>query len=321
MRFDHTESHWFELPDCVGWDMSILRVVRTMALTAAVLAAGCASTEDSTACIEGDCGSASDEEEVTAQGELFGFFDIRVESPAAGKGAVTAVGNSFPSACSSAGCTVLFGGAVTVTATASTGYRFDGWSGCSTSKDAVLKLTNISADASCTANFSGLRPTVTALANATYGSVATSCGAATCSVDFGGNVGLFATANTGYRFASWEGAGCADSTSQRPDLSIRNVTGDLTCRARFTPIVYTAYLVSNPRYLIPDEGHNAPYGSPTVFTVPKVVKGYTFANFSGCAGSPTTTKYVASMPDGASFETATVTGTVQCIANYVPTKK
>ncbi|MFM2416540.1 MAG: Divergent InlB B-repeat domain [Pseudomonadota bacterium] len=300
--------------------MFILRVVRAMALTTAVLAAGCASTDGATACTVGDCGSPTDDEEVTAQGELFGFFDIRGETPVAGKGAVTVVGNSFPSACNSAGCTVLFGGAVTVTATASTGNRFDGWSGCSTSKEASIKLTNISTDATCTASFSGLRPSVTAVANATYGSVTTSCGAATCSVDFGGTVALSATANTGYRFASWEGAGCADSTSQRSFLSIRNVTGDLTCRARFTPIVYTAYLISNPRYLIPDEGHNAPYGSPTVFTVPKVVQGYTFSNFSGCAGSPTTTKYVASMPDGASFETATITGTVQCVANYVPTK-
>jgi hypothetical protein len=110
-------------------------------------------------------------------------------------------------------------------------------------------------------------------------------------------------------------------STQRPLLSLRNVTSDLTCRARFTPIVYTAYLLSNPRYLIPDEGHNAPYGSPTVFSVPKVVNGYTFSSWSGCAGAPTTTKWVGNMQNGMSFETATITGSVQCVANYVPTKK
>jgi hypothetical protein len=322
MRIDHPEPRWFKTASCVGWGMSILRIVKVMALTGSVLGAGCASTEGTSVCTEGDCGPAgADAEEVTAEGDLFGFFDIRVQTPAAGQGAVAIAGNSFPSVCDAAGCTVLFGGAVTVTATPSAGYSFDGWSGCSTSKAASLKLENVSADATCTANFKAMKPKVTAEFNGAVGTVSTSCGAAICSVDFGGSVTLNAVANTGYRFAYWEGAGCADSSTQRPLLSLRNVTSDLTCRARFTPIVYTAYLISNPRYLIPDEGHNAPYGSPTVFSVPKVVNGYTFSSWSGCAGAPTTTKWVGNMQNGMSFETATITGSVQCVANYVPTKK
>lgn len=150
-------------------------------------------------------------------------------SPAGG-GSVTARSSTTGNRCGGASCTVPYGGAVTLEASANTsaGYDFVRWSGCTgQANGASITLSNLNANTTCTANFQLRSYTV-------YGAVGPSgAGSASCmsgcQVTHGSRVTFVANANTGYRFDRWSGSGCPTGGAE---ISF-TATGGLTCTANF----------------------------------------------------------------------------------------
>ena len=167
-------------------------------------------------------------------------------SPSIG-GSVTAASTSTGAQCSSASCTVYVGGAVTLQATASTGYRFKDWSGgsCAAATDPCV-LSNVSQSETDTANFVK-RVTVTGVVSGgTGGTISASdsstnspdCSDATCTVDAGDTVKLAVTPAAGYELTGWSGGTCTGKTN--PCL-ITDVAANETDTATFAPV---------PRYTV-----------------------------------------------------------------------
>ncbi len=140
------------------------------------------------------------------------------------------------SSCTGTSCTFDSGGSIHLTATPNANTRFVAWSGCSTSTDPQLDLTNVTSDTSCLATF---MPRVTvSFADPAGGSVAASdatpagsasCNSTSCTLDQGGSVRLTATADSGYRFVAWSGC----STSPNAVLDLSNITANTSCTATF----------------------------------------------------------------------------------------
>ncbi len=179
-------------------------------------------------------------------------------SPAAGGG--VGVSSSSPGAvCGGSSCVLDSGGDVTLTATASSGYGFSGWSGaCAGQTGVTCRLTNVVKDASVTAVFGrhgtqGPPTQITVAGSASPpagGGVGVSssspgavCGGSSCVLDSGGDVTLTATASSGYGFSSWSG-GCASQT--RLTCTLTNVVSDEHATAAFAPQITVAGSASPP---------------------------------------------------------------------------
>ena len=108
----------------------------------------------------------------------------------------------------------------TLTATANTGYHFSRWSDGNTDNPRTLMLTQ---DTTITAEFAIDQHTITATCDPKQGVVT---GAGT--YDYGTQVTLTATANSGYEFAQW-----SNGVTYNPYLL--TATEDLTLEAQFVP--------------------------------------------------------------------------------------
>lgn len=139
--------------------------------------------------------------------------------------------------CTGARCTVDYGGSVSVSAQADTGYTFAGWSDCAVSETATLTLDGVTESMRCRATFSRMTFVVRATAGA-GGSVSASsggvaCANATCNVAYGESATLVATPSTGYRFGGWND--CVLSGS--PTLQLDAITDARTCSASFERVL------------------------------------------------------------------------------------
>lgn len=120
---------------------------------------------------------------------------------------------------------VSSGGGSTCTATPSSGYTFNNWSGACTGTGGC-DLTNITANTSVTGTF---------IQTFTISSSATEGGTVSCTpnpVNSGGSVVCVATpTNANYIFDGWEGDDCEGIT---PHCTIPNVTSNKTARGKFS---------------------------------------------------------------------------------------
>jgi hypothetical protein len=205
--------------------------------------------------------------------------------PAAG-GAVRVTSSDATASCAAgdARCTVDYGGSASVAAAARTGYTFGSWSGCATGSTPSLALTGILENETCTASFSLNRYTVRVTAQPTAGgSVSTSCGSASCSVEHGGELTLTATENAGYSFTGW--SGCTQAGSA-PQLTFTGIDGPMTCTANFSRQSYAVTGRATPA-----EGGTVSCGdrpcvvehgaSQSLTAMPSA--GYNFDGWSGCS--------------------------------------
>jgi hypothetical protein len=210
--------------------------------------AGCVSSNDATINVN------NVRSDVGCQATFERIF-LRVDASAGSGGSVAATSTTQAATCNGAGCTVPYGGEVVLSAAAQTGFRFTAWSGCSTSGDATLRLGNITAGASCVANFERLRFRVTGTpAPGDGGSVvasssaaAAACGGASCTVDFGSAVSLAATPARGFRFTGWTGC----QTSNAASINVANVRDNVTCQANFERL----------RFVVTGSANSEPQGS------------------------------------------------------------
>ncbi len=180
-----------------------------------------------------------------------------VASPAAG-GTVAAASDSTGANCSGSSCSVTSGGAVTLTATASAGYAFTGWSGgsCSGATNPCT-VANVTAAETDTATFIQ-RFTVSATVagsgtiTATDASTTAACVGATCTVDAGDTVTLTPMPAAGYAFTGWSGGSCAGTSNPCTITSIQASESD------------TATFVAIPRYTVTGAVGGSNNGGSTV---------------------------------------------------------
>ena len=116
---------------------------------------------------------------------------------------------------------------VAISATPASGYRFDSWSGDADCSDNSVTM---SADRSCTANFSQIGPvqyTLTMAVSPSGGGTTTPAVGAH-PYDQGTTVALTATPASGYRFDSWSGPDATDCSDGSVTMS-----ADKSCTANF----------------------------------------------------------------------------------------
>ncbi|MEY4512527.1 MAG: hypothetical protein RLZZ450_4649 [Pseudomonadota bacterium] len=144
--------------------------------------------------------------------------------------------------CVNASCTISVGQTVDISATANEndGYAFTGWTGCAAvpADSAQATLRNVTADVTCTANFKVLQHQVTwAVEPASGGRVepdfgnTLNCLGGPCTIRHGSGITLTATANSGYVFSGWSGAGTCTGTNTA--LVLTSVREDTRCVANF----------------------------------------------------------------------------------------
>lgn len=220
-----------------------------------------------------------------------------VASPAAG-GSVVAASTGTNAVCQGRGCNVDEGADVTLTAAASDGFRFTGWSGgggC-TGNTAALVVRGVTSNVSCTANFVQ-RFTVTSDATprnggstaTTSAATAASCSGATCTVDARSDVAVLATPAEGYTFSGW--SDCADSTVN--PLLLTNVLRAQSCTATFERITLVVSATASAGGTVagrvgsaacPNASCSVPYGDSVSFTA-TTSAGYMFGGWTGCTTS------------------------------------
>ncbi|MFT3954836.1 MAG: alginate lyase family protein [Piscinibacter sp.] len=200
-------------------------------------------------------------------GSIIGGDGPQLSVTVSGSGTVGAAGTDIT--CSSGTCSgnVPSGTAVTLTATAASGYQFDGWGGaCSSSGTSTSCALTISADTTVTATFSQVAANSSALtvSKAGSGTVTSSPAGINCGSDCGETytngttVTLTATPASGYTFQGWSGpctgqGTCVVSMSQARVVSATfsgSGTGGSGCsltRASGTSPTYTS---THPRILL-----------------------------------------------------------------------
>src|SRR5262249_5875579 len=141
--------------------------------------------------------------DITCTASFIRRFNVSFPDPA--NGAIAASNVPATALCDGEHCAVDQGAALRLTATADANYRFTHWSGCSTSTNAVLDLSNLTSDLTCTANF--VRRFRVSFPDPTGGAIAASntpadavCTTTDCLLDTGEGLRLTATADAGYRF-------------------------------------------------------------------------------------------------------------------------
>jgi uncharacterized repeat protein (TIGR02543 family) len=224
-----------------------------------------------------------------------------VANPSAG-GRVGVTALSTGAQCSANRCTIDSGTDVTLSAQASSGYRFTSWSGCSALGAGVAQLIAVRRDIECVANFERLYQ-VSAIASPSAGGRATAsrngvdCGGS-CEVSADDTVRVEARPNTGYDFAGWSGCTGSGTTA-----TVSNVSGNVTCTARFTPKTYTVTVKTDHPDLGSATGPSSVThgGSVTLTARPS---GYNVVLGWDCAGTAS----------GNTLVISNVTGPVSCTA-------
>ena len=193
---------------------------------------------------------------------------------------------------------------VNLIATPSPGYTFTGWSGNAIGSNTSLSIT-INGNTSITANFAVTTYTLTVNAG-TGGSVSASGGA----YDYGQQVTISATANTGYSFSGWSDG----STQQSRTITMSQ---DTTLTANFVEgnSTTTSYTLSvsatNGGNVNTSGGEYAQGTSVTVTATPNT--GYTFTGWSGNSTGTNTSLNItinSNTSVTANFELTTYTLTV-----------
>lgn len=173
---------------------------------------------------------------------------------------------------------------VIATATPSSGYRFTGWSGASTSTSSICTVT-VDANKTLTANFAKV-PSYKLSAIATNGTISLSPAGGI--YDSGTSVTATATASAGYSFAGWSGACTGTSTTCTVKMG-----KDTTLAAAFTKNAAPKYALT---ITTPTGGSIVATPSASSYDSGTVVKlvarpdyGYKFTGWSGdCYGSDST---------------------------------
>ena len=161
-----------------------------------------------------------------------------------------------------------------LTATANTGYTFANWTegGEIVSTNAAYSFT-VTSDRTLVANFTINGYTISATANPTEGGSVEGAG----NYNYGQNVTLTATANTGYTFTNWTENGEVVSTNAEYSFT---ATADRTLVANFTINGYTISATANPTDGGSVEGAgNYNYGQNVTLTA-TANTGYTFTNWT-----------------------------------------
>lgn len=224
---------------------------------------------------------------------------LSVTTAGTGSGSVSSnpAGILCPSTCAGSFTT---GSQVTLTATASGGSTFAGWSGAGCSGVGVCTVTMTAAE-SVTATFNPTTFSLSVTKSGTGTGTVTSspsginCGA-TCSANFnnGTQVVLTAAANSGSTFGGWSGAGCTGTGSCTVTMSAAE-----SVTATFNPAVTTFALTvtkagtgagtvtSNPTGINCGSGCTASFNDGTQVTLTETpTAGSTFAGWSGaCSGT------------------------------------
>ncbi|MBK6569521.1 InlB B-repeat-containing protein [Candidatus Aalborgicola defluviihabitans] len=245
---------------------------------------------------------------VTISGDLPSYAITATANPPAG-GTVSCTPNPVPQ-----------GGASTCAASANLGYSFTGFSGACTGATCVL--SNVTSDASVTANFAINTYAITTTASPLAG------GSVSCTpnpVSYGSNSTCTATANLGYTFTGFSGA-CTGAT-----CVLSNVTSAQSVTANFTLNTYAITTMASPLAggSVSCTPNPVTYGGNSTCTA-TANAGYTFSAFSGaCTGVTCVLSNVTS----AQSVTATFTlntyaitttasplagGSVSCTPNPVP---
>ena len=143
---------------------------------------------------------------------------------------VTATANNSDAGNVVGGGTITYGGSTTLSAKAYDGYVFTGWKENDTivSRDASIKLENLTVNRKLTAIFEKTRHTLTLAAYPTEGGSVT--GGGTFKLDEGTTIK--ATAASGYTFQGWQVNG--QYVSRTAEYRIDRIKHDFTCTAIFT---------------------------------------------------------------------------------------
>ena len=239
-------------------------------------------------------------------------------------GTVTAKSASAAAACAGDGCSVDAGGEVVLEAKAAANQRFTGWSGggACTGQSAMLTISDVRTNVTCTANFVGRfvvagapTPAAGGSVSATSSSTGAMCMGGGCTVDAGARVVLTAAPAAGYRFAGW--SECA--TAMEPMLALDSVSRSLTCRANFVRETHVVTIQRNVAggdvaITLPAPACMGATCTKTVVVGTMVsiearpAANYAFGGWTGCAGA-----------GDARTATITVTGPTTCTANFVRT--
>lgn len=153
---------------------------------------------------------------------------------------VTAVPNNSNAGNVVGGGTITYGGSTTLSAKAYDGYVFTGWKeGDQTvSKDASIKLSNLTVDRKFTAMFEKTKHTLTLACDPNEGG--TVSGGGTFKLNEGTTIK--AKPNDGYKFLGWQVNG--QYVSRDAEYKIDKVKHDYTCTAMFMKNTVTTYEMS-----------------------------------------------------------------------------
>jgi YVTN family beta-propeller protein len=273
---------------------------------------------------------------VTANFTAIPSFELSVAPTGTGSGTVT----SNPSGINcGATCNASFqtGTQVTLTASASAGSTFAGWSGggCSGTGACVVAPT---ADTIVVATFTTLPsftllvvPVGTGAGQVTSSPADINCSASSnqCAASYAGGtaVTLTASAAAGSSFAGWSGGGCSGTAT-----CVATLSADTTVTANFTAIPSfvlsgvptgngSGTVTSNPSGINCGGTCNASFqsGSQVVLTA-AAAKGSTFAGWSGggCNGIATCTVMLSANTAVAASFTQNHTNTVALVAAVLP---
>ena len=168
----------------------------------------------------------------------------------------------------------VYGSTATLTATANTGYHFVNWTkdDVQVSTDAEYSFT-VTGDATYVANFELNNYDITVSANPTEGGTVSGDG----NFNYGDNVILTATANTGYTFVNWTKGG--ESVSTNPTCTLA-VTGAAAYVANFELNSYEITVSADPTEggTVSGAG-NYNHGADVTLTA-TANEGYTFVNWT-----------------------------------------
>jgi Divergent InlB B-repeat domain len=215
-----------------------------------------------------------------------------------GSGAVSSVpaGIACPTACNAS---YQSGTSVTLTATATSGNRFTGWSGAGCSGSAASCIVNMTAAQGVTATFAPITQvlSVTVTGSGSVGSNPTgiNCGSScTAAFNQGSSVTLAASPEAGYQFAGWTGGLCSGTGTCTVVMSAARTVG-----ASFTQVAAnTAALnvvlngsgsvTSTPAGINCGTACSAAFATGTSVSLSAVpATGYSFTawNGGGCTGT------------------------------------
>jgi hypothetical protein len=220
-------------------------IERALWLGCAMTALACSPADDfcrpAVQCVDcADAGVVEDEscvsfDEAEQLAQRPGSGLRKLTGNATGGGVVTVVSQNAQTICRGTTCYLRRTGEVELYAAPGPSSLFVGWSGCSTSTEQRIAISNLRADAVCTAQFAPrfivINTGVTGWYRARV-SIDQCPGAQACAVEYGGDITLRAPTSDSYRFLSWS---CAMSTD--PTLALTDVRSVLPpCIAQFAAV-------------------------------------------------------------------------------------